>query len=402
LKFVWSLDLGAWSFFFHFLPLAFWHFCLYFLLMMELATPTVEVLHARGESQRALHEQASDAARARFGRKVFVRAVLEISNYCRQNCVYCGMRRSNRSLHRFRAHHDQLAELIIQHRPESVTDLNIQAGEDPIAVRDIAIPLIRTLRRETNLGLSVCLGSLSPALYAELKEAGAAFYILKFETANPRLYAQMESPGTSAQRIGNIRHLAATGWSVSSGFIAGLPDHSDEDLLANFTLARELPLEGCSVSPFIPGDETPLDSAPIAESDLTLNCMAALRLMRPDWVIPSVSALNLADPGNGYRRGLRTGANLVTINLTPSDIRGDYLLYKRDRFIMTEERILAAIAAEDLIPSSQGLADFCRSRKVNGFHSNDPRGGVDDSRLGSDLAADSGQSEIVGDDVRSL
>src|ERR1700716_1844670 len=90
--------------------------------------------------------------------------------------------------------------------------------------------------------------------------------------------------------------------------------------------------------------------------------MAAMRWMRPDWVIPSVSALNLAEPGSGYRRGLRTGANLVTINLTPSEIRGDYLLYKRDRFIMTEEHILSAIAAENLFPSKQSLAGFYQHR----------------------------------------
>ena len=100
--------------------------------------------------------------------------------------------------------------------------------------------------------------------------------------------------------------------------------------------------------------------------------------MRPDWVIPSISALNLADPGNGYRRGLRTGANLVTINLTPSELRGDYLLYKRDRFIMTEERILTAIAAEGLVPSSQSLVDFYRTRKINGKHVDEvtARGGL--------------------------
>src|SRR5439155_1411492 len=107
---------------------------------------------------------------------------------------------------------------------------------------------------------------------------------------------------------------------------------------------------------------------PLSDINLTLNCMAALRLMRPDWVIPSISALNLADAGNGYRRGLRTGANLVTMNLTPSELRGDYLLYKRDRFIMTQERILTAIAAEGLVPSSQSLADFYRAKKVNGKH----------------------------------
>ena len=103
----------------------------------------------------------------------------------------------------------------------------------------------------------------------------------------------------------------------------------------------------------------------MADLDLTLNCMAALRLMRPDWVIPAVSALNLAgEPENGYRRGLRTGANLVTINLTPAELRDDYLLYKRDRFIMTEERILTAIAAERLTASQQSLADFYRDDRT--------------------------------------
>jgi biotin synthase len=91
--------------------------------------------------------------------------------------------------------------------------------------------------------------------------------------------------------------------------------------------------------------------------------------MRPDWVIPAVSALNLAEPSSGYRRGLRTGANLVTINLTPEDFRENYLLYKRDRFIMTEERILTAIAAENLEPSSQSLADFYAAHNVSGVSS---------------------------------
>jgi biotin synthase len=89
-------------------------------------------------------------------------------------------------------------------------------------------------------------------------------------------------------------------------------------------------------------------------------------VLRPDWVIPAVSALNLAGPGAGYRRGLSMGANLTTINLTPTKLRGDYLLYKRDRFIMNEERILQAIAEEGLVPSTRSLADYYYSRKVNG------------------------------------
>lgn len=334
--------------------------------MTELFKPTTEALWSRGEAQQSLHERATRVTREQFGKRVFVRAVVEVSNYCRENCAYCGMRRDNRSLSRFRASHEQMAELLIHHRPGSVTDVNIQAGEDPIAVREVVLPLVRTLRRETPLGISVCLGTLAPEIYTQLREAGASVYIMKFEVANPQQYAEFEAPGKFDERIATLRHLAATGWHVSSGFIAGLPGQSDADMLANFTLAAQLPIVGCSVSPFIPGDETPLARAPMAPVDLTLNCMAMLRLIRPDWVIPSVSALNLAEPGSGYRRGLRTGANLVTINMTPSEIRGNYLLYKRDRFIMTEERILDAVAAEGLAPSSQGLAEFFQARGTNG------------------------------------
>src|SRR5438876_556204 len=165
--------------------------------MTELSMPTAEMLRSRSEAaEKSLHEKASQAARARFGKRVFVRAVVEISNYCRQNCHYCGMRRSNRDLKRFRAHHEQLAEVLIHQRPASVTDVNIQAGEDPVAVREVALPLVRTLRRETSLGISVCLGTLDHRVYAELKEAGASLNILKFEIADPAHYAEMEAPGT--------------------------------------------------------------------------------------------------------------------------------------------------------------------------------------------------------------
>src|SRR5262245_12962573 len=163
-------------------------------------SPRASDLAVTGPRQEQFHERAFASARDQFGRQVFVRAVVEVSNYCRQNCVYCGMRRDNRSLERFRADPGQLAELILEHRPASVTDINIQAGEDPIAVREVVLPLIRTLRRETSLGISVCLGSLKHDLYDALKAAGASIYILKFETADPHRYEELQAPGTLSER----------------------------------------------------------------------------------------------------------------------------------------------------------------------------------------------------------
>ncbi len=320
--------------------------------------PTSRDLLARGAAQDALHDQAAAAAGGKFGRQMFVRGVVEVSNFCRENCAYCGMRRDNRSLQRARARHDEIVALLAHHRPAAMTDVNIQTGEDPVAAREVVLPLIRALRRETDLGLSVCLGTLDTEIYTELQAAGATVYIMKFETADATDYEHWQAPGQLEERLRHIRRLAADGWMVSSGFIAGLPGQSTEKLLVNCRLAASLPLVGCSVSPFIPGESTPLAAATAGDVETTLNCMAVLRLMRPDWLIPAVSALNLAQANGGYRRGLRTGANLVTINLTPQDLQRDYLLYKRDRFIMDEARVLDALAAEGLEPSTQSMADY--------------------------------------------
>lgn len=324
-------------------------------------------LNAAEKVRQEIQERAWRLTRGQFGRKVFVRGVVEPSNYCRENCSYCGMRRDNRSLDRYRADFDQLAELLLHHRPSSLTDLNIQTGEDPVAVRKVVLPLVRLLRRETSLGISVCLGTLSPSLYAELKAAGATMYIIKFETGDPEEYRRLQAPGTLVERLEAIHGLKQTGWRVSSGFIMGLPGQSFDHWKANFQLARSLPLDGCSVSPFIPGESTPLASEKPGDLHLVLHSMALLRVMRPQWIIPAVSALNLAEPRLGYRKGFRAGANLATINLTPPEQRGRYLLYSKHRFIMTEEGILSAIAAEGLEPSTKSLeAHFGSDQKTSG------------------------------------
>lgn len=300
-------------------------------------------LRADGVRQEELFARALAERERIFGQEVFVRGVVEVSNFCRQNCSYCGMRRDNRSLDRFRIEADKLIDLLVHHRPASITDINIQAGEDPVAVREIVLPLVRAIREHTPLGVSVCLGTLSTREYAGLNEAGASFYIIKLETGDADHYRAMNSPGRDlAKRLEAIRNLAATGWAVSSGLIAGLPGQTDTMLAASLDLLAELPLAGNSVSPFIPGTETPLAHETAAAPELTLNCVALMRIRNPDRIIPAVSAMNLVGKGT-YAQAIRAGANLATINLTPSEWREDYLLYTRDRFIMDEERVLGAI-----------------------------------------------------------
>ncbi len=303
-----------------------------------------------------LHEQARAVRDEVFGRRVFVRGVVEVSSYCRQNCQYCAMRRDNRLLRRYRLATDELAELIIHHRPAAITDIDIQAGEDPVAVREVVLPLVRELRRHTNLGITLCLGTLSPCEYDQLREAGGDYYVMKIETGDPDHYQFIGAPGTLAKRVTAIRYLASTGWKVSSGFIVGLPGQTPSHMEQTLDLLAELPLAGCSVSPFVAGEQTPFAGAPCGNIDLTLDCVARMRLGEPPWIIPAVSAMRLVSE-DGYVRAFNAGANLATINLTPRSVRADYPIYKRDRLIMDEERVLSSIEEAGCEVSRAGIAD---------------------------------------------
>jgi biotin synthase len=312
-------------------------------------------------NQADLEQKAGSLRDEVFGREVFVRGVIEVSNYCRQNCNYCGMRRDNRDLKRFRLELETLRETIRRGLPDMITDLNLQTGEDTVGVRELVLPLIETIRKETNLGISVCLGTLDTKLFDELRQAGASYYIIKLETGNPDHYREVRAPGSFEQRLAAIRYLAETGWAVSSGFIVGLPGQTPDYIEETMDLLEELPLAGASVSPFIAGEQTPFADRPSADFETTMQCIARLRLRNPSYIIPAVSALNLVNE-NGYVRALRAGANLATINLTPSSERSDYLLYKRSRHIMHEQRVRAAIEQAECEISAVSIAETLRRR----------------------------------------
>jgi biotin synthase len=148
---------------------------------------------------------------------------------------------------------------------------------------------------------------------------------------------------------------------VSSGFIVGLPGQTAAHIEETLDLLGELPLAGASVSPFIPGEQTPFAGRPAANFEATIECIARLRLRNPRYIIPAVSALNIVQQ-NGYVRALRAGANLATINLTPPAKREDYLLYKRTRFIMHEKRVREAIAEAECDVSTVSMAETLKAR----------------------------------------
>src|ERR1051325_672256 len=309
------------------------------------------------------HENGRAGRDEVFGRRVFVRGVVEVSRPCRENCYSCAMRRYNRALTRYRLAADELAELIIHHRPAAITDIDIQAGEDPVAVREVVLPLVRELRRRTDLGITLCLGTLSPREYEQLRDAGGDYYVMKIETGNSEHYDFIGAPGTLAERVAAICYLAGKGWKVSSGLIVGLPGQTQAMVEQTLDLLAELPLAGCSVSPFVAGEQTPFGAARNGDIERTLNCVARMRLSAPHWIIPAVSAMQLVSEG-GYVRAFNAGANLATINLTPRTAQAGYPIYKRDRIIMDEERVLSAIMEAGCELSRVGIAEHLRKKNT--------------------------------------
>jgi biotin synthase len=229
----------------------------------------------------------------------------------------------------------------------------------------VVLPLVRELRRRTDLGITLCLGTLSPREYDQLREAGGDYYVMKIETGNGEHYNSIGAPGTLAERVAAICYLAGKGWKVSSGLILGLPGQRPEDVEETLNLLAQLPLAGCSVSPFVAGEQTPFVNAPKGNIEQTLDCVAWMRLRVPHWIIPAVSAMRLVSE-DGYTRAFNAGANLATINLTPHAVRADYPIYKRDRIIMDEERVVSAIEEAGCELSRVGIAEHLKNNCSNG------------------------------------
>lgn len=324
---------------------------------------TKKLLETSGDKAEQLRNAGQETRNRIFGNTTFVRGVIEVSNYCRENCSYCGMRRDNRALPRFRIERDKIIRMIDVGLPEMVTDLNLQAGEDPQVIDEIIIPVVQYIRAHTKLGVSLSLGTLSKSQYEALRNAGAFYYIIKLETGNSAHYRELHAPGTYEERLRTIRLLANSGWKVSSGMIMGLPGQTLEIIAQTIKILVDLPLAGVSVSPFIPGEETPLANEKSSEISSTLNALAILRLASPERIIPAVSAMTLLGRGS-YVDALRAGANLVTMNLTPPKEQADYLLYTRRRIIMTRERIERALDQAAVTASPIGLSEYLNHKKA--------------------------------------
>lgn len=284
------------------------------------------LLAAGGEQAAALFRAADRVRAAHLGAAVHLRAIIEFSNHCVRNCLYCGLRRDNRLVSRYRMTPGEIMAAARTARAEGYRTIVLQAGEDPAYTADVLASLIRRMKAELDVAVTLSLGDRSREDYRRLREAGADRYLLKHETADPALFARLR-PGTDLKtRLRELRWLRELGYQVGAGNIVGLPGQSPATLTADIVLLRELGVEMAGIGPFIPHPDTPLARFPAGSPEMTLKVLAITRLLLPRTHLPATTAVAVLSP-DGRQRALRAGANVIMPDLTPAPYRRHYGIY---------------------------------------------------------------------------
>ena len=275
-----------------------------------------------------LRSAAREVAVARFGRRVFVRGLVEISNVCRNDCFYCGIRRSNTRVERYTLSADQVLAACARGYELGFRTFVLQGGEWG-AERDrwIADTVARIRNRYPDCAITLSLGEHSREAYAAFRQAGADRYLLRHETRNPDHYRSLHPDSLSLDhRLQCLCWLKELGYQVGTGMMVGSPGQTVDHLVEDLLFLRDFRPHMVGIGPFVPHHDTPLAGSPAGSVDLTTRIYAIVRLMLPDALIPSTTALATISP-NGRLQGLLAGANVVMPNLSPTDRRDQYALY---------------------------------------------------------------------------
>ena len=285
--------------------------------------------------------QLADQTRQRYvGGEVHLRGLVEISNHCVRLCAYCGLRSPNQQLTRYRMSADEILACAHQAVGFGYGTVVLQSGEDPGIQADWMADVVRRIKSETSLAVTLSLGERTLDELATWRTAGADRYLLRFETSDPELYERIHParPGAEIDRIGLLGRLRELGYEVGSGVMIGIPGQSFESLARDIELFGRLNLDMIGVGPFLPHPDTPLgqtfappvlsDDRQVLNSELmTYKVIALARLVCPRANIPSTTALATLNTAQGRELGLVRGANVVMPNLTPLQYRIHYEIY---------------------------------------------------------------------------
>jgi biotin synthase len=306
-------------------------------------TETAVLDWLRTDDARALDSlwlAASQARRDNVGDAVHLRGLVEFSNHCRRACAYCGISVHHRTLRRYRLDSDEILRCAHRAKNFGYGTLVLQSGEDLAFTGPVVADLVRRIKSETGLAVTLSLGERSPDDLARWREAGADRYLLRFETSDPLLFRAVHPslPEGASDRISLLRTLRALGYEIGSGVMIGIPGQSLGSLARDILLFRDLDLDMIGVGPFLLHPATPLgrddcsgvpgpeDQVPATET-MVYKVLALARLVCPEANIPSTTALATLNRESGRELGLERGANVVMPNLTPREYRRDYEIY---------------------------------------------------------------------------
>ncbi len=263
-----------------------------------------------------------------YGPTVFLRGLVELTNYCRNDCYYCGIRRSNCHAERYRLQPEQVFASCKVGHDLGFRTFVLQGGEDEYFHDDRVVELIHGIKsRFPDSAVTLSLGEKSYDSYRRLREAGADRYLLRHETADPSLYQRLHPAKlTLANRLQCLRDLRSLGFQTGAGFMVGTPGQTFESLALDLDFLAGFRPEMIGIGPFMPHHDTPFAKEPAGSMELTLFLLGILRLMLPEVLLPATTALGSIHP-QGRELGVLAGANVIMPNLSPPEVRHKYLLY---------------------------------------------------------------------------
>ena len=281
-----------------------------------------------GEADRYLARRAAAVRDRVYGKEVFIRGLIEFTNYCRNDCNYCGIRRSNRNCSRYRLTQEQILGCCEAGYDLGFRTFVLQGGEDPWFTRDRITELVRAIKGKfPDCALTLSVGEKDRETYQEWFDAGADRYLLRHETADQDHYTLLHPKELSLEnRMRCLQDLKDIGYQTGCGFMVGSPGQTPEMILRDLRFIQEFRPQMVGIGPFIPHKDTMYRDENAGSAALTLRLLAILRLMLPDVLLPATTALGTV-LGDGRQQGMLHGCNVVMPNLSPEDVRQKYALY---------------------------------------------------------------------------
>lgn len=279
------------------------------------------------EEERLLLEAADRVRREHVGESVHLRALIEFSSFCGRSCGYCGLRAENPELPRYRMDPQEIVDAARHAAGLGYRTVVLQSGEDAWYSGETIARIVGRIKACCDVAVTLCVGEREEADYALWREAGADRYLLRIETSDPELYAELH-PGMSFQRrVDCLQAVKRLGYEVGSGVLVGLPGQSVATLAGDLLFLADLEADMVGMGPFIPHPRTPLAECAGGTVETTLRMMALARLLLPGAHLVATTALGSLDPATGRERGLQAGGNVVMPNVTPQQYRALYEIY---------------------------------------------------------------------------